>query len=90
VAAANPDLLTQIMAFLSTIAGYIGLGIVKVVEKILPSAGDLSVLKEPIGYLAILTLFVILTSAARKIAVIILIAGWALILIRLVLMAFHI
>jgi hypothetical protein len=34
--------------------------------------------------------FVILTSAARKVALIILLVGWALILIRLLLMAFRI
>jgi hypothetical protein len=86
----KPDLLTQIFAFLSTIARYIGLGIVQLVQYILPSVKDLSTLAEPIGYLALLTIFVILTSAARKIALIIVLAGWALILIRILLMAFRI
>jgi hypothetical protein len=86
----QPDLLTQIMGFLSTIARYIGLGIVQLVQRILPSAKGLPDLAEPIGYLAILTIFVILTSAARKVALIILLVGWALILLRLVLMAFHV
>ena len=86
----KPDLLTQIFGFLSTIARYIGLGIVQLVQYILPSVKDLPVLAEPIGYLAILTIFVILTSAARKVALIIVLAGWALILIRVLLMAFHV
>lgn len=86
----KPDLLTQILGFLSTIARYIGLGIVQLVQRILPSATGLPDLAEPIGYLALLTIFVILTSAARKVALIILLVGWALILIRLALMAFHI
>lgn len=86
----KPDLLTQLMAFLSTIARYIGLGIVQLVEYILPSVKGLDVLAEPIGYLAILTGFVILTSAARKVALIILVVGWGLILVRVLLMAFHV
>ena len=84
------DLLTQILGFLSTIARYVGLGIVQVVHYILPSVKDLGTLAEPVGYLALLTIFVILTSAARKVALFILFAGWALILIRILLMAFHI
>ena len=86
----KPDLLTQILGFLSTIAQYVGLGIVKLVQYILPSVKNLKTLAEPIGYLALLTIFVVLTSAARKVALIILIAGWALILIRILLMAFRI
>jgi hypothetical protein len=84
------DLLTQILGFLSTIARYVGMAIVQVVRYILPSAKDLGTLAEPIGYLALLTIFVILTSAARKVALIILLVGWALIFIRILLMAFHI
>jgi hypothetical protein len=87
---ANPDVLTQILGFLSTIARYIGLGIVSLVQRVLPSVTNLGVLAEPIGYLALLTLFVILTAAARKVALIIVLVGWALILIRVLLLAFHI
>jgi hypothetical protein len=86
----SPDLLTQIFGFLSTTARYIGMGIVGLVHYILPSVKDLSTLAEPIGFLSLLTVFVILTSAARKVALIILLFGWALIFIRLLLMAFRI
>ncbi len=86
----QPDLLTQILGFLSTIARYLGLGIVRLVQYILPSVKDLSTLSEPVGYLGLLTIFVILTAAARKIALIILIAGWFLIMVRVLLMAFHV
>ncbi len=88
--AAKPDVLTQIMGFLSTIARFIGMGIVQLVQYILPSVKDLSHLAEPIGYLALITLFVILTSAAQKVAMIILAVGWALIVIRIILMALHV
>jgi len=86
----KPDVLTQIFGFLSTIARYIGLGVVALVQKILPSATNLSILAEPIGYLVLLTGFVILTSVARKVALIIVLVGWALILVRILLMAFRI
>jgi hypothetical protein len=86
----KPDILTQIFGFLSTIARYIGLGIVQLVQRILPSVTSLSTLAEPIGYLALFTIFVVLTGVARKVALIIVLVGWALILIRVLLMAFRI
>jgi len=86
----SPDLLTQIFGFLSTTARYVGMGIVGLVQYILPSVKGLDALAEPVGFLSLLTIFVILTSAARKIALIILLAGWVLILIRLLLMAFRV
>jgi hypothetical protein len=86
----KPDVLTQILGFLSTIARFIGLGIVQLVQYILPSVKDLSQLAEPIGYLALVTLFVILTSAAQKVALIILAVGWAPIVIRILLMALRV
>ncbi|MGA2762149.1 MAG: hypothetical protein ABSG17_02180 [Spirochaetia bacterium] len=86
----KPDLLTQIFAFLSTFARFVGQGVVGVVHYILPSVKTLDTLAEPIGYLALLTLFVILISAARRVALVILVAGWALIFVRLLLMAFQI
>ncbi len=82
----QPDLLTQIMGFLSTSARYLGLGVIRLVQYILPSVKGLDNLAEPIGYLALLTLFVILTSVARKVALVVLFIGWLLILIRLLLM----
>jgi flagellar biosynthesis protein FliP len=47
-------------------------------------------LVDPIGFLGILTIFVVLVSVARKVAVVVLVAGWALILVRIVLMAFKV
>jgi hypothetical protein len=48
------------------------------------------VLADPIGFLGILSIFVALVSVARRVAVIVLVAGWALILVRIVLMAFRV
>jgi hypothetical protein len=86
----KPDTLTQIFGFLYSAARYLGIGIIGAVKYILPSVKDLEVLAEPVGFLALLTLFVVLTSTVRKVAFVILVAGWALIFVRLLLMAFRI
>lgn len=84
------DLLTQLMGFVYSAAHYLGLGIVAVVQRILPSAKNLALLADPIGFIGILSLFVVLVSVARRVAIIVLVAGWALILVRIVLMAFRV
>jgi hypothetical protein len=81
------DILTQIMAFAYSAAHYLGAGIVALIQKILPMATELSTLADPIGYLAILTVFVIITITIKKVALIILLVGWGLIVLRIVLMA---
>jgi hypothetical protein len=86
----KPDLLTQLLGFLYSGARYLGLGIAQIIKYMLPSVMGLDVLAEPLGFMALLTLFVILTSTVRKVALIILIVGWGLLLIRLLLMAFRI
>jgi hypothetical protein len=86
----KPDILTQIFGFLSTGARYIGTWIVQLIQHILPSVTNLSALAEPIGYLTLFTGFVLLAGVARKVALIIVLVGWALILIRVLLMAFRI
>jgi hypothetical protein len=86
----KPDLLTQLFGFLYSGARYLGLGIAQIIKYMLPSVTGLDVLAEPLGFMALLTLFVILTSTVRKVALIVLIAGWGLLLIRLLLMAFRI
>ncbi len=86
----KPDILTQIFAFLYSIARYLGIGVIRVIKYILPSVQNLDALAEPVGFMALLSVFVILTSTVRKVALVILIAGWALIFVRLLLMAFKI
>ena len=81
------DTLTQIMAFAHSIAHYLGTWIVALVQKILPMTKELSTLADPIGYLAILSVFVIVTATAKKVAIAILLVGWVLIILRIVLMA---
>jgi hypothetical protein len=81
------DVLTQIMAFAYSVAHYLGTAIVIVVQRILPMADDLLTLADPIGYLAILSVFVVITATVKRVAVIILAVGWVLILLRVILMA---
>jgi hypothetical protein len=81
------DILTQIMAFAYSIAHYLGIGIVALVQQILPMAKQLSTLADPIGYLTILSIFVIITVITKRVAIVILLVGWVLIIVRIVLMA---
>jgi hypothetical protein len=80
------DILTQIMAFAYSIAHYLGTWIVALVQTILPMAKELATLADPIGYLAILSIFVIITTTAKKVAIVIVLVGWVLIIVRIVLM----
>ena len=81
------DILTQIMGFAYSAAHYLGVAVVALIQKILPMAKDLTSLVDPIGYLAILSIFVVVTATVKKVAVIILLVGWGLILVRVILMA---
>ena len=81
------DILTQIMAFAHSIAHYLGIGIVALVQQILPMAKQLSTLADPIGFLTILSIFVIITAIAKRVAIVILLVGWGLIIVRIALMA---
>jgi hypothetical protein len=83
----KPDILTQIMGFAYSAAHYLGVAVVALIQKILPMAKELTSLVDPIGYLAILTIFVVVTATVKKVAVIILLVGWGLILVRVILMA---
>ena len=82
----SKSLLDQLLPFIYSIAHYIGLGIVTAIKTILPMLKNLDTLTDPIGFLAILSLFIILVSTARKIAWIIVLVGWVLIAIRIILM----
>ena len=80
------DILTQIMAFAYSIAHYLGTWIVALVQTILPMAKELATLADPIGYLAILSIFVIIATTAKRVAIVIVLVGWVLIIVRIVLM----
>ena len=83
----DQDLLTHILAFLYSLAHYTGIGIVTIIKRILPMLKGLDNLVDPIGFLAIITILMILFSAMKKLAWIIVVIGWVLIIIRIIIMA---
>jgi len=84
------DILTQVFSFLYTIAHGIGLLVVKAIQAIIPEADVLNSLIDPIGVLALLTIFLAIYELAKKITWIIVIVGWALIVIKIVLVVLHV
>ncbi len=80
------DILGKILAFIDTIAHYLGKGIISLIENIagviLPES-----LIVPVGYLAVMTIGLALfglMEAARKIIWLIVLLGWGLIILRVV------
>ena len=77
--------LNQLLAFIYSLGHYIGEGIVRLINMILPSVQIPTTLTDPIGLLAILTIFLAVAAVAKKLVWITVIVGWALIIIRIVL-----
>jgi len=86
------EILHSILTFIYFLAHQIGLGIVKVVHSIIPGIDFPSTIVDPLGFLVILTLFMVLVSVelGKKIAWIIIAAGWILLLIRILMIIFKI
>jgi hypothetical protein len=82
-------ILTQVLTFLYSLAHYVGLLIVYLLGFIFPSPKVPGDLADPIGYLVLLTAFVILAQVAKKVAWIVVIVGWGLIVIRIILAVFE-
>jgi hypothetical protein len=85
---ADQSILNQILQFLYTTAHVLGQAILDGIRRILPQAELPADLIDPVGMLAVLTIFVILAGVARKIAWIVVVAGWVLIGIRIALTVF--
>jgi hypothetical protein len=79
------DILSALLTFLYSIAHYVGMLVVYLLGQILSTAKVPTDLVDPLGYLALLTAFLILVQVAKKVAWIIVLAGWGLILVRIVL-----
>jgi len=82
------EILHKILTFIYFLAHQIGLGIIKVVQPIFPRGVFPDSIIDPLGFLIILTLFMLLVGVAKKIAWIIVCAGWILLFIRILLMIF--
>jgi hypothetical protein len=79
------EILSAILTFLYSLAHYVGLLVVYLLAQVLPAAKVPTDLVDPIGYLALLTAFLVIVQVAKKLAWIIVFVGWALILVRILL-----
>jgi hypothetical protein len=86
------EILHSILTFIYFLAHQIGLGIIKLVQSLIPSLVLPSNLTDPLGFLVILTLFMLLVSVelGKKIAWIIICAGWIFLLIRILMIVFKV
>lgn len=77
------EILSAILTYLYSIAHYVGMFVVYLLGRVLPAARVPTDLVDPIGYLALLTAFLILVSVAKKIAWILVLVAWVLIIVRI-------
>jgi hypothetical protein len=80
--------LDQFLAFVYTIAHWAGELIVGLVENIIPLQTPAN-LVDPIGYLALLTVFLIVAEVAKKVTWGVVVVGWILIGVRVALEVFQ-
>jgi hypothetical protein len=77
------EILSGLLTFLYSIAHYVGMLVVYLLGRVLPAARVPTDLVDPIGYLALLTAFLILVQIARKIAWVLVVVAWILIIVRI-------
>jgi hypothetical protein len=82
------EVLHKILTFIYYLAHQIGLGIIKLMQPVFPRGHFPDSIVDPLGFLIILTLFMFLVGVAKKIAWIIVCAGWILLLIRILMIIF--
>ena len=78
------DVVDVVLNYIYSIAHAIGTGIFKLVHNIFPGAEIPSNIVDAVGFLAVLTIILIIAQAAKKIAWIIVAVGWILILIKII------
>ena len=81
-------ILNKILTFIYFLAHQIGLGIVKVLQPLFPHATLPDSIIDPLGFLIVLTVFMLLVGIAKKIAWIIVCIGWILLFIRILMIIF--
>jgi hypothetical protein len=77
------QIIQDVLTFIYSIAHLIGSGIAEIFKFIFPNVEFPQNIIDTLGFLAVLTIFLILVQAAKKIAWIIVITGWILVLIRI-------
>ncbi|MCD5416701.1 hypothetical protein LR032_06445 [Candidatus Bipolaricaulota bacterium] len=73
----------QLLTFIYSFGSLIGEGIVRLIHTVLPAIPVPTDLVDPIGLLAVLTIFLAIAAIAKKLVWIVVIAGWVLIIVRL-------
>ena len=83
-------ILHNILTFIYFLAHQTGLWIIQLIQSIIPGAGFLDNLVDPLGFLIMLTVFMLLVGVdvARKIVWIVVLAGWILLFIRILMIIF--
>lgn len=86
------EILNNILTFIYFLAHQAGLWIIKLVQSIFPRVDFLDNMVDPLGFLVILTIFLLLVGldAARKIVWIIVSAAWILLVIRILMIVLRI
>lgn len=79
------DAFDKVLEFLYTISRWIGELIVRVVHSIVPEVTIPSSLIDAVGVLALLTIFLVISDIAKRLAWIVVGVGWLLIVVRIVL-----
>lgn len=86
VTASAREILAQLLTFASSAAHYIGAMLGWLLEKLLPGITIPADLIDPLGYLAVLTIFLVLVQVARKLASVIIAVGWILMAVRILML----
>ncbi len=81
------ELFDQLLTFLYTLAHWAGQLITGLIEYIVGYQMPTD-LVDPLGFLILLTLFLILIEVAKKLAWLVVIVGWVLIVVRILLEVF--
>lgn len=76
------DLLQQFLSFLYTLAHWVGNFVVNLLERGLDLKTPENLI-DPIGFLVLLTGFLVIAEVAKKLAWLILVVGWALIVVKI-------
>lgn len=91
---ATDDVANRILSFVQSAAELIGEGLVRLVNLVLPEGRGIgSDLVQPLGYLGLITVILLLfglISAARKVIWILVGVGWVLMVVRIVLDALRV
>ena len=78
------DFLTYAASIFFEASHLVGTYVVALIKYVLPMARDVEILIDPIGYMCLLTVFVVVTTVVRKVSIVILIVGWLLIILRVI------